>query len=418
MSFLGTGAPRSSGDEGSGTPSGSARLIELDSLDCCSPTAVGAADTASRQYMTLLAAGGESTHRGGSGRATKVFNAYGEAFCLKSLLGASGGNADRQRSEAIFRGRAQAFREEYLAQRTVSGIEGWPATQGFGTYAGGPVILMDWVEGRTLRSVAPYLPRTTRYGMGVAAEWVASVGVRVLQILVAAQDRTSGFSHRDISPRNIMVRLDRYPLRDQLANGILDLVLIDLGSAASIDARQMDPNAAPDFTQQTNIWRNGTIEYAPPEMLTRDAPGVQVLRHSSKIDVYALCSVFYELYSGHTPYQLMEHADLSPYRVKCDYAPINVPPRESGDKGLLDCLLAGLAAAQGARPSISDLKETLWHWLSDRAPAMAQSLAERPPRVMYAPPAHDLRLVPTPHDAGGLRGTDSRLPETIERRMR
>ena len=397
---------------------GAGHLIELDPLDCCAPISPERADEAARRYLTLVTASKDSTRRGGTGCITKVFNSYGEVFCLKSLLGVDDRAIGRKRAAAIFRGRAKAFHEEYIVQRAVSGIDGWPATYGFGFYAGGPVILMDWLEGRTLRSMVPYLPRASKNSYGMAPEWIASIGIRVLQFLLAAESRDPGFVHRDISPRNIMVRLDRVPLRNQLAQGMLDLVLIDLGSATSVDAEQIAAAAALGFTQQTDIWRNGTIEYAAPEMLTHDAPGIEALRHSPKLDVYALCSVLYELYCGHTPYQLEERPGLSPYRVKLDYAPVGIAPRERGDEELLHCIILGLSAAQEARPGTYELCSMLMNWLGLRAPAMAQMLAANPPLIRYETPLRDLQLVPLSYQAGGLRGADSRLPEVLERRMK
>lgn len=384
-------------------PAGPARLVELDALDCCSPIAQADPELATRRFMTLLASVGHGSRRGGSGRATKVFNAYGEAFCLKSLVAAD---------EAAFRGRALAFREEYLAQRVVSGLEGWPAVYGYGSYAGGPVILMDWVEGSTLHAVARYLPRATSADTHPAPEWVASVGIRALQLLALAGRRALGFAHRDLSPRNLMVRLDRAPLREQIAHGVLDLAIIDLGSATATGEEEAG------FTQQTHVWRNGTVEYAPPEMLAHDVPGVMRLRHSPKVDVYALCSVLFELYCGSTPYQLTERREVSPYRAKVDFAPVAVSPRAPSEEGLLSCIRAGLARTQEARPDVEGLERMLLAWLEGYAPQMAEALAASPPEELFVLPAHDVRLEMLARRAGGLRGADAMLPDALARRMR
>lgn len=382
---------------------GPMRLVELDALDASTPLAEVDAPLAARRTMTLLVPLGNGSQHGGSGRATKAFNAYGEALCLKSLVASDGPS---------YRARAAAFRAEYLAQRLVSGLEGWPATYGYGTYGGGPVILMEWVQGSTLHVVAPHLPRVSGRDAGPAPEWIASVGVRVLQLLEAAATREPGFAHRDLSPRNVMVRLDRVSLRDQISRGLLDLVLVDLGSATN------DGEAVGDFTQRTRVWRNGTTEYAPPEMLTHDAPGIELLRHSPKIDVYALCSVLFELYSGHTPYRLEGRADVSPYRTKMDLSPIAVAPRSTADAGLLACIRAGLARQQRARPDVAGLMRMLLGWLAGYAPGMARVLVDRPPEERFVPPARDVRIEMLPVGQGGQRGSDASLPAALLQRMR
>ena len=403
---------------------GQARLLELEGLDCCDPRAIRDPDGARRRLMTLVAVPTDAPKRGGSGRATKAFDAFGEPYCLKSLVLPDVQGIGRGRAEAVYRSRAAAFREEYLAQRMVDGIDGFPATFGYGLYAGGPVILMEWVEGRTLHAIEPLLPRDPAREGGVASEWVGSIGLRVLQILGAASVRDASFAHRDLSPSNVMVRLDRAPLRTQLERGALDIVLIDLGSASCLATTErvvaadgMEPDASGTFTLQTGIWRGATVEYAAPEMLTREAANIQELRASPKVDVYALCSLLYELYAGHTPYQLSAHPSLDPYRAKRDFAPVRLAPAEASDAGLVSAILSGLAGSQDARPDAGELAGRLAGWLSSRAPRMADALVASAPRARFAPPGRDLRLVPTPHESGSLRGAEGQLPGWLERRM-
>ena len=100
---------------------------------------------------------------------------------------------------------------------------------------------------------------------------------------------------------------------------------------------------------QADVWRNATPDYAPPEMLTRDVPGIDALRHSSAIDVYALCSVLYELYAGKTPYRLAESLSASPYLAKRDRRPVPPALRRPEDAPLVSAILSGIAPVQADR---------------------------------------------------------------------
>ena len=68
------------------------------------------------------------------------------------------------------------------------------------------------------------------------------------------------------------------------------------------------------------MFRGATADFAPPEMLSDDIPGLAELRKSPAIDVYAAASVVYQLACGQAPYDLHavgeDGVPVSPYRAK------------------------------------------------------------------------------------------------------
>ena len=152
-------------------------------------------------------------------------------------------------------------------------------------------------------------------GCGRVSPLVAARLGRDLFDLVARMGYVEGgFVHRDISPRNVMVRTSRLSLEQQVDEGVFDLYLIDFGSSAESEPRSTS------FTSENAVFRGATADFAPPEMLSDDIPGLAELRKSPAIDVYAAASVVYQLACGCAPYDLHavgeDGAPVSPYRAK------------------------------------------------------------------------------------------------------
>lgn len=332
-----------------------------------------------RRYAMLMPVASSPELAGGTGYVTRVRNAFGQAIALKRL------RRDTLADERAERGRLAAFREEYATQLTLSHLRGFPDLYGFGSIDGDPVILMEWVEGKTLLSaLADLETEATTHGSVVPARTVAAVGVAVLDVLAAASHLDRSLVHRDLSPRNIMLRTSDRTVAEQAAAGSFDVCLIDFGSSALLDA-----GGDGTFTRQTNVWRNGTPEYAPPEMLTNDLPGVVRLRRDPSIDVYALCSILYELYAGETPYRLAERPAASPYLTKRDRRPVPPPLRRPEDAPLVSAILSGIAPVQADRIGSERLRELLASWLSGSYPRPLPAMpAPAPsPRVPQTAPA-------------------------------
>ena len=142
---------------------------------------------------------------------------------------------------------------------------------------------------------------------------------------------------------------------------------VDLGSS-SIEREDAS------FTMRNDVWRNGTPEYAAPEMLTRDVPGVAELRRSPSVDAYALCSVLYEMYSGRTPFDVASSPLASPYALKTEGEPAPLEPACPEDEPLVEAITAGIHARQEEREDAAELLGRLHAWRRgekyepDRAP--------------------------------------------------
>ena len=326
---------------------------------------------AKRRLSTLLSIDTSENKTGGTGKATKVYNCLGEPICLKSLKPVQRIHMSESERQRLLTIRAQALEDEFSCQTNLAGIPGIPRTFGFGTYAGGPVMLMEWVQGVSLRN--SLLPFASHDG-GIGAVECATVGAIVAGTLCAARTRDPLFVHRDLSGHNILLRTDNLNIRRQLESCHFDICLIDYGSAISSPVMRRITMA---MRETPRIWHNATPEYAPPEMLTHNDETLVPLRRSELIDVYALCSVIYELYSGHTPYRLTERHPHHASRYKLEHPPDDVVPHRSSDAVFLDLLSEGLCGRQDARVGLKELHERMLQICQTKRPALADRLQEQ-----------------------------------------
>lgn len=161
-----------------------------------------------------------------------------------------------------------------------------------------PYIVMQYVEGRSLRSVMRDGP--------LSHERVARLIRQLGQALGAAHDK--GVVHRDLKPENIMVHA--IGPDEEYAR------LIDFGIST---VRDLDAADGPAVVTTVA----GTVFYMAPEQLEgRPVPAS---------DIYALGIVAYELLTGTTPfrpaspYQLLELQRNHTYRLPSEIAPM-IPP--------------------------------------------------------------------------------------------
>lgn len=326
---------------------GQQELIVLDTFEPAVAFDPAHRDESRRRFSMFLVHA--DAGKGGTGVVQRATNTAGEVFAIKRLRNLDGSD------ERIAAGMRAVLFEEYRNQLTVSHLKGFPRVYGYGTSAGEPLIVMEWVEGSTLKHITPQLPHEDG---GVRGDAVAAIGVAVLSILNNVRHLDTGVAHRDISPRNIMIATSERSLQDQLATLDFDIRLIDFGSSTALNP--IDPT----FTVRADVWRGGTPEYAPPEMLTHDIAGIETRRLSPTVDIYALSSVLYELYCGHTPFNLQALGTASPYRVKTETAFEMPQARTTADEALVSIIVAGLAVDQEQRPSVEQMLDLLRRWQS------------------------------------------------------
>lgn len=291
-----------------------ATVLHLDSFEIPQAMSEDKKEAYSRRFLTLFLDEGQEMHRGGSGCVYRVFNARGETFALKRLVIESRHQlTSEERYARMVAGQREAFRKEYESQQRLSGFKGFPKLYGYGFLDGDPIILMEWIEGKTLKQARDELaldPRTRQ----LSPLLVAEIGEEVFGLLARMDYLDESFIHRDISPNNIMFRTKKRSVAEQVAEHSLDICLVDFGSSSSVAELESS------FTVQSNLLRKATPEYAPPEMLTNDLPDLDAKRKSPSIDVYALGSVLYELVTGHAPYRLSEHREIqSHFRYKIEH---------------------------------------------------------------------------------------------------
>ena len=291
------------------------RILEFDSFETAFPVQPGQESKAKRRFMTLFTQSDEQAQVGGTSYVCKAYSFTGEAFAVKRLLTAQSipkdANLTPEDTARITQGHADAFYEEYKNQLLISRMRGFPRLYGYGMIGEDPAIVMEWVEGVSLRELIQTQATT---GKAISSSTIAAIGASVLNVLESVTRLDNTLVHRDISPANIMIRTEEASLEEQIERGSYDICLIDFGSASAHAPQDAS------FTMVSQVWRNGTPEYAPPEMLTQDIPHIDKLRKSPVIDVFALCSVLYELYAGHTPWRVAEHPEVSPFRLKT-YSP-------------------------------------------------------------------------------------------------
>lgn len=291
------------------------RVVRIERFEAAVPLADEECEAYRRRFCTLFV-DDDRARRGGLGNVAYAQNALGEKLALKTVLApACEEGEDEESFSKRVEVRRAAFRQEYEGHRALAGFRGVPRLFGYGFVEGEPAIVMEWIEGETLREVRAQLSADD--AGRVSPLTVARLGRDLFDLLTRIDDMGEGFAHRDISPSNVMVRTGRMTVRDQAEEGSFDLCLVDFGSAAST---QRAPEAS--FTARVGVARLATPGYAPPEMLPNDIPNLAARRLSSAVDVYAAASVLFELACGELPFDISgEKQDDSPYRVKVDEQP-------------------------------------------------------------------------------------------------
>lgn len=315
-----------------------------------------------RHYATLLYSAKSGRPSGSMGTVYRAKNVLFETMALK-VLSPRGVNGTLDNEGEIDERHRVAFDREYRTLAYLSNLPCFPTLYGRGSVDGNPAILMEWVEGVTLNQARSAICAPSADGtLQVDGKTVAALGIAVLNALLLAGRFKQKLVHRDLSASNIMIRTTDHSLADQFAKGSFDVCLVDFGSAALVEPVRDGAT----FTMLTGTMCHGTPAYAPPEMLTDDLPIVHELRQSPAVDVYALCSVLYELYSGKLPFDLdkRQQDGRSWYVFKLGETVRRPEPHSPEDAGLVEAIMSGIKAMQNERPDESTLHEQLTSWLA------------------------------------------------------
>lgn len=192
-------------------------------------------------------------------------------------------------------------------------------------YKGRPVIVMELLEGESLRE-------TIRRGP-VAIETVIDIGIAVADALDAAHQK--GFIHRDIKPSNIMANV-----RGQVK-------LLDFGLAKSADQEQLE--------KESDVGDGaigGTVQFMSPEQTRGDAL-------DARSDLFSLGIVLYELTTGQRPFRRQSGlATMEAIRTVHPASPRSLNPRIPED---LELIIAKLLEKDPANryQSAADLRSDL-----------------------------------------------------------
>jgi tetratricopeptide (TPR) repeat protein/predicted Ser/Thr protein kinase len=145
-----------------------------------------------------------------------------------------------------------------------------------GTDKGTPFIVMEFIDGRDLRSIINEGPQTNRRACELAAQ--------IADGLAAAHDQ--GIIHRDLKPENIMLTKDGYVK-------ILDFGLAKVIGAASAETDRTVQFDIPATNPGTIL---GTVGYMSPEQATGK-------RLDFRSDQFAFGAILYELLTGKAAFE-------------------------------------------------------------------------------------------------------------------
>lgn len=230
--------------------------------------------------------------------------AVGREVAVKLIRSSASTDAERTDAERRFRREARI-----TARLTHPGV---PALYDFGMDDGELFIVMEWVDGVTLASLIDLVDP-------VPVGWAAAIMAQVCAVLAAAHDQ--GIIHRDLTPRNVMIRPDG------------TVKVLDFGLAGVL--------RADEYSQITRTGETpGSAFYMAPEVAAGEAA-------TPASDLYSVGCLLFELLTGNVVFdgldpaaEIEAHATARPPSVQA-LRP-DVPTR-------IEALVAALLAKAGPR---------------------------------------------------------------------
>jgi serine/threonine protein kinase len=206
--------------------------------------------------------------------------AVGREVAVKLIRSSASTGAERSDAERRFR------REARITARLAH--PGVPELYDFGMDDGELFIVMEWVDGVTLANLIDLVDP-------VPVGWAAAIMAQVCAVLVAAHDQ--GIIHRDLTPRNVMIRPD----------GTVKVLDFGLAGALSTD----------DYSQITRTGETpGSAFYMAPEVAAGQAA-------TPASDLYSVGCLLFELLTGNVVFdgldpvaEIQAHATEQPPSVQ------------------------------------------------------------------------------------------------------
>ncbi|VTS02810.1 atp synthase subunit beta : Protein kinase OS=Gemmatimonadetes bacterium KBS708 GN=J421_0248 PE=3 SV=1: Pkinase: AAA_16 [Gemmata massiliana] len=214
----------------------------------------------------------------------------------------------------------------------------------FCEYDGRAFIVLEYIEGQTLRDLLSGRPRID--------ETARLIGQAARALAVA---HAAGVVHRDVKPENLMVRTDGY------------LKVLDFGLAHRLpEAASLEHSG--DHESHVGVF--GTVPYMSPEQ-TRAVP----VGPSS--DVFSLGVVFYEMATGRHPFPAGNPLDM--LRAIAEDTPVPPGRLNSELPAAIGTLIAQMLSKDPrARPTAAEVDAALA--TSSHDPPLAVPAASPPPR--------------------------------------
>lgn len=206
--------------------------------------------------------------------------AVGREVAVKLIRSSASTGAERSDAERRFR------REARITARLAH--PGVPALYDFGMDDGELFIVMEWVDGVTLANLIDLVDP-------VPVGWAAAIMAQVCAVLDAAHDQ--GIIHRDLTPRNVMIRPD----------GTVKVLDFGLAGALSSD----------EYSQITRTGETpGSAFYMAPEVAAGQAA-------TAASDLYSVGCLLFELLTGNVVFdgldpvaEIQAHATEQPPSVQ------------------------------------------------------------------------------------------------------